>query len=75
MNMNMEMVVMMKGVIEIAATFSLLPLVQGALVEPLSPVENAHQLIKAQFKSEIPALVLLDLFHFPLLVFGHVFSF
>ena len=35
------------GMVEIAATFSLLPLVQGALVEPLSPVENAHQLIKA----------------------------
>ena len=45
--MNMEMVVMMKGMIEIVGTFSLLPLVQGALVEPLSPVENAHQLIKA----------------------------
>ena len=40
MNMNMEMVVMMKEMVEIAATFSLLPLVQGALVEPLSPVEN-----------------------------------
>ena len=38
---------MMKGMVEIVTTFSLLPLVQGALVEPLSPVENAHQLIKA----------------------------
>ena len=45
--MNMEMVVMMMGMIEIVGTFSLISLVQGALVEPLSSVENAHQLIKA----------------------------